>query len=100
MRTAERAVEALGDGLAIERDHRADERVRADPAAALFGELDRATQVAAITIGADWHLTGSGYAATSSQPRLCSGSIYAAPHRPPESRYTLISGPGRRYWLG
>ena len=53
---AERAVKALADRPVAVGDHRPDQRVGADPAAALLGELDRASQVAAIGIGDGRHL--------------------------------------------
>ena len=75
VRRPERAVKALGDhGLAVGH-HRADERIRADPAAALLGQLDRSGEVAPI---------GVGSAACAHAPTLA--EIARLPHFPPVSR--------------
>jgi hypothetical protein len=39
--TAELGVEALADRLAVAHQHRADQRVGADPASAALGQLER-----------------------------------------------------------
>ena len=48
-------MEALAEHLLVAGDHGADQRVRADPAAALLGELDRASEMAAVGIGLQGH---------------------------------------------
>jgi hypothetical protein len=53
MRRAERAVEPLADQLTVAADHRPDEGVRADPSAALLGQLDRPRQMATVCLGLD-----------------------------------------------
>ena len=49
--TAELAVKALPERLAVPGDHGADQRVGADLAATLLGQLDRPGEVAAIGVG-------------------------------------------------
>ena len=48
---AQLAVKALADRPLAVGDHGSHQRVGADPAAALLGDLDRASEVAAIGIG-------------------------------------------------
>ena len=55
--TAELGVEALADRLAVAHEHRADQRVRADPAAAALGQLERPSEVDPILLcDGGWHL--------------------------------------------
>jgi hypothetical protein len=49
-------VKPLGDDSVSAGDHRSDQRVRAHPATALLGELDRASQMHAVGINACCHL--------------------------------------------
>ena len=56
VRAAELAVIALAERSVAVGDHGADQRVGADPAAPLLGDLDRPRQVAAIGIGGGRHL--------------------------------------------
>jgi hypothetical protein len=56
VRATELAVETLADGPGPVGDHRSDERVGADPPTALFSDLDRASEMAAIGIGDGCHL--------------------------------------------
>jgi hypothetical protein len=44
MEAAEFAVEALADNLAIANDHRADQRIRADPTPPALGQLKGAPE--------------------------------------------------------
>ena len=50
MGTAELAVEALADRLAVAHEHRADERVWADPAATALSQLQRPLEVEPVLI--------------------------------------------------
>ena len=56
VRAAELGVEALADHLAVAHQHRADQRVRADPAAAALGQLERPSEVDPILLcDGGWH---------------------------------------------
>ena len=55
MRATQLPVKALPHHLASARDHRSHQWVGAHPPAALFGQLDRACEVAAIGVGLDAH---------------------------------------------
>jgi hypothetical protein len=55
VRSPESLVKSLPEHLVVAADHRADERVRADPPASALGELDRASEMAAIDLGGCGH---------------------------------------------
>ena len=53
VRAAELGVEALADHLAVADDHRADQRVRADSAAAALGQLEGPPELGAVRVCGD-----------------------------------------------